>query len=490
MPTHALLEGFAASRVLVIGEAMLDSYLHGDVARLCREAPVPIVDLSGRHDTLGGAANTAAGVRALGASVDYLSVIGDDEAGRLLRRALGSAELHDACVFTAPGRATLMKQRVVGNGQLLLRLDQGSEERLDETSERRLLDALADRWLHADAVIVSDYDYGILTPAVVAEIERLQRAHPRVLVVDAKDLTRYARANVTAVKPNYAEAMALIGGARLDGRARVEQIQAAEERLFQLTGAQILCVTLDVSGAIVFEQGREAYRTFTRPAPHTHAAGAGDTFVGALALALAAGAHTPAAADLASAAATVSVARSGTTVCSAALLAEHLAGERKVATLAAVVAQADAWRAAGRRVVFTNGCFDILHRGHITYLNRAKSLGDVLVIGLNSDASVGRLKGPERPINTEEDRAGVLAALSCVDLVVTFEEDTPMNLIEALRPDVYAKGGDYTLDTLPEAPLVRRLGGEVKLLDFLEDRSTSGIIHRIRERGPTPQAVA
>ena len=141
-------------------------------------------------------------------------------------------------------------------------------------------------------------------------------------------------------------------------------------------------------------------------------------------------------------------------------------------------------------MVFTNGCFDILHRGHITYLNRAKALGDVLVIGLNSDASVKRLKGPERPINAEGDRAGVLAALSCVDLVVTFEEDTPMNLIEALRPDVYAKGGDYTLETLPEAPLVKRLGGEVKLLDFLEDRSTSGIIHRIRERGLTPQAVA
>ena len=488
MPTLALLEGFGGLCILVVGEAMLDSYLHGNVARLCREAPVPIVAMGSRQDTLGGAANTAAGIRALGATVDFLSVIGDDDAGQLLRRALGRAELHDACVFTAPGRATLTKQRVMGNGQLLLRLDEGSEEPLDETSERRLLDALAERWTHADAVVISDYDYGILTPAVVGEIERLQRAEPRVLVADAKDLTRYARAGVTAAKPNYAEAIALAGVPCLEGRARLEQIVAAEDHLLAVTGAQILCVTLDVTGAIVFERGREAYRTFTRPSPHIHAAGAGDVFTGAFALALAAGAHTPAAADLASAAATVSVAEPGTTVCSAALIREHLAGERKVATTSAVTAQVEGWRAAGRRVVFTNGCFDILHRGHITYLNRAKALGDVLVVGLNADSSVKRLKGTERPINDQDDRASVIAALSCVDLVVVFEEDTPVALIEALRPDIYAKGGDYTLETLPEAPVVKRLGGEVKLLDFLEDRSTSGIIDRIRQNAT--QAVA
>jgi D-beta-D-heptose 7-phosphate kinase/D-beta-D-heptose 1-phosphate adenosyltransferase len=209
-------------------------------------------------------------------------------------------------------------------------------------------------------------------------------------------------------------------------------------------------------------------------------AGAGDTYLGALALALAADAPLPAAAELASAAAAVATNREGTAACTAGeLLAAVSAGEKHLpdhATLTACVAAA---RREGRRVVFTNGCFDIIHRGHVTYLSRAKALGDLLVVGVNSDESVRRLKGRDRPINCLEDRLGVLTALSCVDYVISFEQETPDELIRLVRPDIFVKGGDYTRATLPEAPLVERLGGEVQILAFVEDQSTTGIIERI-----------
>ena len=486
-----LIDRFADLRVVVIGEAMLDSYLQGHVGRLCREAPVPIVALDGSRDVPGGAANAAASIRALGAHVTFISVVGHDAAGASLIELLDADEIDTSAVFRAPGRETQVKQRVTGNGQLLLRLDRGTEGDVDELHERRVLDALTTAWEGADAVVVSDYGYGICTDAIVKAVAVMQARDPRILVADAKDLTRWSAVGLTAAKPNYEETLRLAGLAALEGTsARVEQVTRARDRIAGAVGAEIVTVTLDRSGSIVFERGREPYRTFTTPAPDTCAAGAGDTFTGTLALALAAGAHSAAAADLASAAATACVATPGTSTCSAAMLREQVAGERKVETPEQVAAQVAGWRDGGKRIVFTNGCFDILHHGHISYLNRAKSMGDVLIVGLNTDASVSRLKGPSRPINSETDRAAVLAALSCVDLVVLFDEPTPARLIEALRPDLFVKGGDYTLDTLPEAPLVLSLGGEVKLLPFLDDRSTTGIIERIRRAYTAPLAEA
>ncbi len=243
-------------------------------------------------------------------------------------------------------------------------------------------------------------------------------------------------------------------------------------------------MTLDADGVLVLERGRPAHRAYARAVPNARVNGAGDTFVAAFTLALAAGAHTPAAAELASAAAGVVVAKEGTAVCSAAELRESLVAEAKVvADAERLAARLALHRAQGRRVVFTNGCFDLLHRGHITYLNQAKTLGEVLVVAVNSDTSVRRLKGPRRPILPLEDRMQVLSALSCVDYIIPFEEDTPERLIRLLRPDVFVKGGDYRRETLPEAPLVEAQGGVVKILPYLLDRSTSGIIERIRQAG-------
>jgi D-beta-D-heptose 7-phosphate kinase/D-beta-D-heptose 1-phosphate adenosyltransferase len=305
-------------------------------------------------------------------------------------------------------------------------------------------------------------------------------------VVDARDLAHYRGLGPTAVKPNYAEAASLLGQSPLaDAGARVRQLEAAQARLLRLTGAQVCAVTLDTHGGLVFERGRAAYRTYARPSPAARATGAGDTFAAALGLALAAGADTPTAAEIASAAAGVVVGRDGTAVCSALELRASLHGESQGKLLEE--RHLDAWlaasRAQGRRVVFTNGCFDLLHRGHVTCLSRAKSLGDVLVVGLNSDASVRRLKGADRPINAWDDRAQVLAALSCVDLVAGFDQDTPEALIRIVRPDVFVKGGDYSLASLPEAQLVEAQGGRVVILPYFEDRSTTHLIGRIRSNG-------
>ena len=479
---HRIIDAFAGLEVLVIGEAILDIYLEGTTGRLCREAPVPIVDLTGRREAPGGAANAAVNARALGARVSFLSVVGDDPEGAALRKLLADRDVDPGGILVQAGRRSLAKQRVFGGGQLVVRLDQGSTDPVDPVTEREILGRLPGLFERADAVVVSDYGYGVLTPRVIHLLAGLREASPRVVVVDAKDLPAYRRVAPTAVKPNYGEAAMLLGIGPGEGSgARAEAIGRRGGRLLDLTGAKIVAVTLDTDGTIVLERDRPPYRTYARPTHHSRASGAGDTFVAALALALAAGAEAPAAADLASAASAVVVGREGTVACSARELRDRLApGDKPVDDASVLALKLAEHRRLGRRIVFTNGCFDILHRGHISYLSQAKSLGDVLVVGVNSDDGIRRLKGPTRPINTLEDRVGVLAALSCVDHIVPFAEETPCELIRVVRPDVFVKGGDYTRERLPEAAIVEELGGVVEILPFLADRSTTGIIERIR----------
>jgi D-beta-D-heptose 7-phosphate kinase / D-beta-D-heptose 1-phosphate adenosyltransferase len=479
-----LINAFANLRILVLGDAMLDVYLEGFTDRLCREAPVPVVTLTGQQAAPGGAANTAANVASLGARANLLAVAGDDADGALLRAGLEDRGVDTENLLLSPDRRTLAKRRILAAGQMLVRYDEGSTGPLSPALEEQLRARLVRLFPLSDAVIVSDYGYGVMTPRIVQTLAELQMQMPHVLMVDAKNLAQYRNLAVTAVKPNYSEAAHLLGLSKVEGAcARADQVVPYGEQILALTGAQIAAVTLDSEGAMIFERNELPYRTYAQPNPDSHAAGAGDTFASALTLALAAGATTAAAAELASAAAATVVSREGTTCCSAQELWEHLmAGSSKVLAGAnPLVARLALERSQCRRIVFTNGCFDILHRGHIAYLNQAKKLGDVLVVALNTDTSVQRLKGPERPINPLEDRAQVLSALSCVDYIVPFEEDTPINLLRAVKPDIYVKGGDYTLDTLPEAPVVQELGGRVEILPYIEERSTTGLIQRIRQ---------
>ncbi|MFO0593125.1 MAG: D-glycero-beta-D-manno-heptose 1-phosphate adenylyltransferase [Polyangiaceae bacterium] len=490
-------------RALVIGDAMLDTYLRGATDRLCPEAPVPIVNVTSRADRPGGAANTAVNLRALGADVTLLGVIGADAEGIALRNALMTEGIAPNALTVSKRRRTLAKQRVFAGSQLLVRFDQGSTEPLDADADLAIVQKIPSLLREADAVVISDYGYGVVTPRVIAALADARRSAPRVLVVDAKDLPAYQAASPTAVKPNYREAARLLGldrdahapksrtptaghetrDPRGDERARA--IEPHGRDLLARTGARIVAVTLDTEGAIFFERGREPFRTFAKPAEHARAAGAGDTFGAALSLALAAGADLPTAAEIASAAAAIVVAKDGTATASLAEVAARIEGVDKLAASAADLApHLEAYRRKGARVVLTSGCFDILHRGHVTYLSAAKALGDVLIVGLNTDAGVRRLKGDCRPINPLPDRAAVLAGLSCVDRVVAFDEDTPEALVTAVRPHIFVKGGDYTRASLPEARAVEAAGGEVRILPFIDDRSTTSLIARIRAAPP------
>lgn len=475
-----LIRGFAGLDVLVIGEAMLDAYLKGSANRLCREAPVPVVALDEEEDRPGGAANTALNVASLGAHTNYLGVVGDDDEGRRLGRALESGGLSPEGLLASPGRRTLSKSRIEANGQMIGRLDRGDTEPLGGDTETALIERLVESHQSCDVLVVSDYGYGTITDRTIEALTRLQRRSPRPLIVDAKFPERYRNAGATAVKPNYGEVTRLLGltPRRKD---RTSQVEVHEQALLEKTGARIVAATLDEEGALVFERDAHPYRTYAHPMPHSYATGAGDTFTAAFSLALGAGADAPEAAECASAAARVVVSKVGTTVCTRDDLLGSFAVADKVLTERDELAERVAHlRRSGRRIVFTNGCFDILHRGHVTYLSRAKAFGDVLVVGVNADDQVRAQKGPGRPINVLEDRMDVLSALSCVDHIVAFEEPTPEELLSLIEPDVFVKGGDYTEQQLPEAPLVRRLGGRIELLPYLDGRSTSGIIERAR----------
>lgn len=476
------IDAFANLRVLVLGDAMLDSYLCGSSHRLCQEAPAPIVDARERIDAAGGAANTAVNVAALGARVHLLSALGGDEEGAVLQRVLRDRGVATDSIVRTSGRRTLSKQRVLSDSQLLVRIDRGSTEPLSASAEKRLIRRLTKKFAACDAVIVSDYGYGVMTPGVIEALAELQAQAPRIVVADSKRLAAYRKIGLTAAKPNCREAAQLLGIGNLDPATRVEEMTRSGDKLLHLTGARLAALTLDTDGALIFERDQPVYRTYARPMPNSRAAGAGDTFVSAMTLALAAGAPTSVAAELASAAAAIVVSDDRTAACSAEELRVHVSTHDKHRSgIEGLASKLAGYRSEGRQIVFTNGCFDILHRGHIRYLNQAKALGDVLIVGVNSDSSIQRLKGPDRPINSVEDRVDVLSALSCIDDIVVFDDDTPCNLIRTIRPNVFVKGGDYTIDRLPEAALVKKYGGVVKILPFLSDRSTTGIIDRIRK---------
>jgi D-beta-D-heptose 7-phosphate kinase / D-beta-D-heptose 1-phosphate adenosyltransferase len=478
-----LIESFSRLKTLVLGDAVLDSYFVGMPGRLCREAPVPIVSLDRRHDLPGGAANTAVNLRSLGAEVRFLSVVGPDREGELLLQGLEDRKVSSAKILVAANRQTVAKNRIVADSQMLVRLDQGTSTPLDPATEYELIARLRAAYPRVDAIVVSDYNCGVITPGIIAVLAQLQSRYPRVVVIDSRTrLGDYAVIRPTAVKPNYDEALQLLG-LPADSRpgSRPEAVGSWGKQILNATGAQIAAVSLDADGAILVERGGHLYRTYA-PGSCRTAAGAGDTFVAAMALALAAGADLMATAELASAASAVVVHKERTADCSADELLERVSAAGKLALDSErLSARLEQYRKQGRKIVFTNGCFDILHGGHVTYLSRAKALGDILVLGVNSDSSVRQLKGDSRPINSLGDRVQVLAALSCVDHIVPFDGETARELIRVVRPDIYVKGGDYLKEELPEAPVVEELGGTVQILPFLEARSTTGIIERIRE---------
>ncbi len=421
-----------------------------------------------------------------------VGLIGDDEAGTVLRQRLEAAGVDTTYLVEVPGARTTSKSRVVGGDRVVVRVDELAEAPTAEHGAL-LADAVARAVRCADAAVVCDYGLGV-RPADV--VPMLDRDRPGAVVVDAHDLTLWADLHADLVTPNAGETVALLSSGAtaqqtalakqiVSGPDRVAAVLAARADVLARSGARAAVVTLDRDGTVLLEPGAvgdDHHRTRAIPASEQQASGAGDTFCAAATVALAVGAPLRTAVGVAQAAADVVVREAGTSVCSAAALLESVTAPAATVVdhdeLAAAVERA---RDAGRRVVFTNGCFDVVHRGHTTYLRQARDLGDLLVVALNDDDSVRRLKGPERPINPAEDRAGVLAALACVDLVTVFATDTPIPLIERIRPEVYVKGGDYSPEMLSETEVVRAYGGEVVMVDYVPEHSTTAVVRRIRE---------
>ncbi|RWZ51524.1 D-glycero-beta-D-manno-heptose 1-phosphate adenylyltransferase [Labedella phragmitis] len=481
----------SAPLVLVVGDLLLDRWWRGGSARLSREAPAPVVDLVDRTDAPGGAANTAMNLAALGARVRLVGAVGDDESGGQLCATLSAAGVDVSGVIRRPGGSTVTKTRIMADDQVLVRVDDGDRGRASAEEEGLLADAIEAAVDGAQALVVCDYGSGVLHGEVGGHLESVVAARPGLLtVVDAHDLARWRSLSPDIVTPNEAEAALLLRHARSwpgVGPDRIASFVAASDDLLTLSAATTVVVTLDRDGTVAIGRDSEPFATLAHPAAEKFASGAGDTFTAALTAAVACGAAMPVATTIAQHAADVVVGRFGTAVCSTSDLEARVSLDGPVAVdaedLAAIVADE---RRDGRRVVFTNGCFDVLHRGHTSYLRQAKALGDLLVVAINSDESVRRLKGPERPINPAADRAAVLASLECVDLVTVFETDTPIPLLERLEPDVYVKGGDYSPEMLEETTVVRAYGGDVRIVDYVSAHSTTSMVERIRSRREDP----
>jgi D-beta-D-heptose 7-phosphate kinase/D-beta-D-heptose 1-phosphate adenosyltransferase len=470
------LPDFSAARVLVVGDIMLDRYWHGATSRISPEAPVPVVRVEDEEGRPGGAGNVALNIAALGGRAKLLGIAGNDEPGRLLEQRLTEAGV--SCHFEHDAlHPTITKLRIISRHQQLIRLD--FENGFPGFDPAGLLAGFERQLAGHSVAVLSDYGKGTLQ-AVQAFIERGRTAGVPVLV-DPKgaDFDRYRGA--TLITPNLAEFEAVVGPC-----ADESEIVARGQRLMVDCDLQALLITRGEHGMSLLERDREPHHMPTQAREVFDVTGAGDTVISVLAAGLAAGLPLDSATQVANLAAGVVVGKLGTATVSAteleqALRARRVARHGVVAEDELLDAMAAA-RARGETVVMTNGCFDILHAGHVTYLEEASRIGDRLVVAVNVDETVRALKGADRPVNPLDNRMKVLAALECVDWVLPFSEDTPERLICRLKPDYLVKGGDNDPNQIPGGDCVRQAGGEVRVLTYVDGVSTTRIVDSIRER--------
>lgn len=501
-------------RVLVIGDAMLDTYFEGTATRLCSEGPVPVISKIAEYHLPGGAANTAANLQALGATVDFLSIIGKDRTGEELRNALHSYNVNDQWLIEDPNVYTLHKLRIQANGQYIVRLDEGglvnssftqtSNERqitYSLTCQKHLLAHLETLYNQCDLVVVSDYGYGVMSQEIIEYLRTLHEACPKVLLIDSKMLHHFRDMNATVVTPNYQEARLLFENLNnqtkrnivQDHQFRLEEVKQLGRQLLPLLAAKNIVITLANHGAYLFDRLGNALHLPTASISKANDIGAGDTFASTLALMLATGSHMEEAAQIGIEATKVVIMKQRTSVVwhqellqriNATLPANkrtHFIASKQgePITFSQLKDYLEQERQAGHTIIFTNGVFDLLHVGHIQLLHRAKKLGDILIVGINSDISTKRLKGEQRPINTEQNRMALIAALGIVNYAVIFEEDTPNEIIRSLRPHIHVKGGDYADKILPEAEAVLEVGGHTVFIPIVEHVSTTHVINHI-----------
>ncbi len=479
------LDRFDGAKVLVVGDIMLDRFMYGTVDRISPEAPIPVFTQHSEAKMLGGAGNVVRNLLSLGAHATFVSVIGDDSVGNQLTALVGSEKNLLPYLIPERGRISSKKTRYVAGSQQLLRSDHESKHDIRDETAAKLLDAVLEEIPAQQAIILSDYGKGTLTPAVCQAIIAAARAANVPVFVDPKrrDVSVYHGA--TVLSPNAKELAAAIG---VDGFSADEALVASAQTLCTTHHfAYVLATRGDKGMTLVDAEGMlvhvdaEAHEVFD-------VSGAGDTVIATLALSYAAGATMKEAVELANLAAGVVVGRLGTAtvyrtdITSALYTHRAVALQKKILPLAHARAVVENWKREGLSVGFTNGCFDIMHAGHISLMVDAASRCDRLIVGLNTDDSVRALKGPTRPVNSELDRANVLAALSMVAAVVLFDDDTPMRLIETLEPDVLLKGADYTKEQVVGWQQVEAYGGRIELIPLKQGYSTTGIITKMTEQ--------
>jgi D-beta-D-heptose 7-phosphate kinase/D-beta-D-heptose 1-phosphate adenosyltransferase len=477
----AIVRSFQTAKVLVLGDVILDRYVNGHASRLSPEAPIPVLRPRRSHATLGGAANVALNVAMLGGRAWLCGVVGDDAAAAETRQLLAGQPRIHADLVTAPGRPTTAKTRFMVGPHQLMRLDEETTAPVDDTTATMLLDRFEAALAEADVVVLSDYAKGALCDAVLTEALARAKAAGRLVIADPKraDLAAYRGADL--LTPNELEARVATGIDAADdaGAERAGRIALAA------TDGRAVLVTRSERGLTLVCRDRPTLHVPTRARAVADVSGAGDTLVAALAVALSAGADLAEASALANIAAGVSVSKQGTaTVAASEVLGvlhmrDLVATDSKIASLEDALTRVDEWHQAGLKVGFANGCFDLIHPGHIRLLTEARAGCDRLIVALNTDDSVRRLKGPTRPVQSETARATVMASLAPVDMVMLFSEDTPLELIGQLRPDVLVKGSDYSIETVVGSDLVLGWGGRVLLVDLREGFSTTGTIRRM-----------
>jgi len=470
-----LLDDITSASVIVVGDMMLDEYIIGDSDRISPESPEPIILEHERKYVPGGAANVAVNITALGAKAHLFGVVGDDSDGELLRTTLRNMGVNNNGILSLKGRPTTRKTRMIARGNQVLRVDHETTETIDFSTENQIIaDILA---LPEQMVVVSDYAKGMVTPELVKQLTDSGKR----IIVDPKssDLSNYSHAYM--VTPNLSE-LSRATGTRSFSLDEMEEHARTFMGDFDISN---ILVTLGPDGMALIEKDVPLIHIHTSTREVYDVTGAGDTVIATLASMLAGGATLADACYVANIAAGIVVGKRQTATTSPDEIMAYafgLSASDKIVGMEILLERIDELKKSGKKIVFTNGCFDLLHVGHITYLNEARGLGDVLVVGLNSDRSVRALKGKNRPILPEEERSHLLAALECVDFVIIFDEEVPLNLIKNIRPDFLVKGADYTKEEVIGHDIVESYGGKVSLIPLIDNISTTDIINKIKEK--------
>ncbi|MGE0108608.1 MAG: D-glycero-beta-D-manno-heptose-7-phosphate kinase [Bdellovibrionales bacterium] len=478
---HTLLEKLKGHRILCLGDVMLDRFIYGQVERVSPEAPIPVLRTQRESTSLGGSGNVVRNIASLGGTVDMIFVIGADQAGYDLSEHIAEMPEVSSFLITDNGRPTTVKTRFVANGQQLLRADHETLAPISAQTEEQILVRIKASLGGCDVVVLSDYAKGVLTDKILKETIALCREQGKSVLIDPKgrDFSRYEGA--TLLTPNRKELREATGQDIIS----VEDAQRAARTLIEKHKLDGVLAKLGGDGVCLVLKDQEAEHYHATAHEVFDVSGAGDTVVATMALALAGGLRAGDAAALSNIAGTTVVGKIGTATVTLDELSHQIThgqagqNESKVLSMAGAAECAERWRKQGIKVGFTNGVFDLLHPGHLSLIRQARQACDRLIIGMNSDASVKRLKGESRPVQNEDARALVLASLADVDGVVIFEEDTPLKLIETVRPDLLVKGADYTVETVVGAELVQGWGGKVLLANLIEGQSTTSTISRI-----------